>query len=142
MALTATKSAPPPDVALAIAACPSVAASAFARLRDLLFETASALPESGSLRETLKWGQPSYLTEAPKSGTTIRLGWDNAGTHISLFVHCQTTLIEEWRQRYSDTLDFVGNRELRIPVDQPFPRAALRHCIAMALTYHSRKMKP
>ncbi|MEM7327289.1 MAG: DUF1801 domain-containing protein [Pseudomonadota bacterium] len=142
MALTATNSAPPPDVAQVMAACPPAAANALSCLRDLIFETASALPEAGSIRETLKWGQPSFLTEAPRSGTTIRLGWDDAGEHISLFVHCQTTLIDAWRERYSAPLVFVGNRELRIPLNQPFPRAALRHCIAMALTYHSRKMKP
>ncbi|MEO1553179.1 MAG: DUF1801 domain-containing protein [Pseudomonadota bacterium] len=111
------------------------------QVRALIVETASELPDVGRLTEALKWGQPSYLTAKSKSGTTLRLGWDEAGSVLSLFVHCQTTLIGEWRARYADTLTFIGNRELQIPTDRPFPRAALKHCIAMALTYHSRKTK-
>ena len=141
MASSVTQSAPPPNVARALAACPEGAAKTLSALRDLIFETASALPEVGPLTETLKWGEPAYLTEKTKSGTTLRLGWDEAGTRISLYVHCQTTLISEWRDRYPDKLTFVGNREVQISTQHALPRAALQHCIAMALTYHSRKTK-
>ena len=43
------------------------------RLRQLIFETAAQLQDVGPLEETLKWGQPSYLTKQSKSGTTIRV---------------------------------------------------------------------
>ena len=141
MALTATKSTPPPNVAKAFAACPPSAARTLAQLRALIFDTAAARPEIGPLTETLKWDQPAYLSDKTKSGTTIRLGWDDAGTRVSLFVHCQTTLVSEWRHLYEDELVFVGNREVQIPIHQAFPRTAIQHCIAMALTYHSRKTK-
>lgn len=141
MAKVAALPSPPPDVVLALDACPDGVRQMLMKVRALILETASEFPEVGTLTETLKWGQPSYLTAKTKSGTTVRLGWDEAGTLLSLFVHCQTTLIGEWRARYEDTLSFVGNRELQIPIDKPFPRAALKHCIAMALTYHSRKTK-
>ena len=108
----------------------------------LIFETAAATPGVGEIEETLKWGQPSYLTHRPKSGTTIRLGWDEVGACISLFVHCQTSLVDAWRDRYGDTLTLIGNREIALPANQPLPRAALQHCIAMALTYHLRKTAP
>jgi hypothetical protein len=42
-------------------------------LRDLIFDTASHTKGVGEIEETLKWGQPSYLTIKPKSGTTIRI---------------------------------------------------------------------
>ena len=106
-------------------------------LRALIFETAASLPEVGAVTETLKWGEPAYLA---KAGTTIRLAWsskrpDTAG----LFVNCQTTLLETWREHYGDLLDCVGTREIRLPLNQPPPEAPLRHCIAMALTYRKRK---
>lgn len=139
MAKTATTKPLPPSVATALQACPANASAHLNGLRDLVLETAETLPDVGALTETLKWGQPAYLTEQTKSGTTIRLGWDDAGKHISLFVHCQTSLVGEWRERYGDDLTFVGNREISIPTEQPLPREPLRHCIAMALTYHLRK---
>lgn len=139
MATIAALPSPPPDVAAALGACPRAARASVTALRALIFETAAELSEVGTLTETLKWGQPSYLTQASKSGTTIRLGWDEDGGAISLFVHCQTSLVDTWRQRYGNELIFVGNREISIPTDTDLPRASLQHCIAMALTYHSRK---
>jgi hypothetical protein len=42
-------------------------------LRRLIFDTAKATKGVGALEETLKWGQPSYLTPETKSGSTIRI---------------------------------------------------------------------
>ncbi len=44
------------------------------KLRALIFETAAQTRGVGQLNETLKWGQPAYLTPVSKSGSTIRLG--------------------------------------------------------------------
>ena len=134
---------PPPAVAAAYDACPPKARQLLSALRKLVFETAARHPETGPLTETLKWGEPAFLTDASKSGTTIRLGWspkrpDTAG----LFVSCQTSLIETWRALYADELTLVGNREIRFPLGQPVPVAPVQHCIAMALTYHKRKSAP
>lgn len=119
---------------------PAPAKDLLLRVRTLLYETADSLPEAGRITETLKWGEPAYLTSAPKSGTTIRLAWspkrpDSAG----IFVNCQTTLLDEWRTLYGETLDLVGNRELRLTLGAPLPADPIRHCLAMALTYHQRK---
>ena len=43
-------------------------------LRTLIFDCAAATDGVGNLVETLKWGQPAYLTERPRSGTTITAG--------------------------------------------------------------------
>lgn len=141
MATTAAIPAPPPEVATVLDACPPAARMHLADLRELMLETAAGLPETGQIHETLKWGQPAFLTEQTKSGTTIRLGWDEAGARLSLFVHCQTSLVGEWRERYGEELTFIGTREISIPTDSPLPEAPLKHCVAMALTYHSRKTK-
>ena len=139
MALAAAHPAPPPEVANVLNACPDPAESHLHALRALIFETAEATPQVGQIEETLKWGEPAYLTHAPKTGTTLRLGWDKTGDHARLFAPCQTTLIEAWRAQYHNTLDFVGNREVSLPTNRPLPRAELQHCIALALTYHLRK---
>lgn len=139
MATLATLPAAPPDVAKVLATCPEPAVQMVKQLRMLILKAAAAQPEVNRLTETLKWGQPSYLTEKPRTGTTIRLGWDENGTTVSLYVHCQTTLVKEWRDLYESEFTFIGNRELCLKTHETLPKPALTHCIAMALTYHSRK---
>ena len=36
---------------------------------------------------------------------------------------------------------FSGNRAILLDPDRPLPEAELRHCIALALTYHSKGTK-
>lgn len=128
-----------PGVAAAFDAFPPGARDRLMQVRRLIFEVAAQTDRVGRIAETLKWGQPAYLTQQTKSGTTIRLGWGEDGRSMSLFVHCQTSLVDAWRQQYNDQLTFIGNREISIPTHTDLPRAPLQHCIAMALTYHSRK---
>ncbi len=131
------------DVRAVFEAFPQAPRTHLLALRRLIFETAASTPAAGALTETLKWGEPAYLTSATKSGTPIRIGWKaRAPETASLFVSCQTSLIEDWRARYEQRLTFVGNREIALPLSAPLPRAELGHCIAMALTYHLRKSAP
>ena len=110
------------------------------RLRQLIFETASRIAGVGPLEETLKWGQPSYLTPQSKSGTTIRIDRiKSAPGQIGMFVHCQTSLISRYRELYPDVLSFDGKRAIKIDQNEQLPEEVLRHCIAMALTYHLNK---
>lgn len=139
MAIEATRQKPSKGVAATVKDCPPAAAAHLRDIRAMIYDIAAARADIGQITETLKWGQPAYLTEKPRSGTTIRLGWDESGETVSVFVHCQTSLVESWRARYDDTLTFVGNREIRLLTAAPLPRKPLAHCIAMALTYHSRK---
>ena len=130
----------PPIVSDVFTAYPAPARKLLLTIRDMIYETAAALPEAGRITETLKWGEPAYLTSAPKSGTTIRLAWSPKRPETAgIFVNCQTTLLDEWRELYGGTLDLVGNREIRLPLGHPLPKDPIRHCIAMALTYHQRK---
>ncbi|MGB7405098.1 MAG: hypothetical protein WA906_05370 [Pacificimonas sp.] len=91
------------------------------------------------MTETLKWGQPAYLTEASKVGTTIRLGVPkNTPDACGLFVHCGTSLVEEYRVSPSDGLTFEGNRAAIFGTEGNLPKAELRHAIRQALTYKRR----
>jgi hypothetical protein len=42
-------------------------------LRKLILDTAKTTKGVGAIEETLKWGQPSYLTSESKSGSTVRI---------------------------------------------------------------------
>ncbi|MHA1572057.1 MAG: DUF1801 domain-containing protein, partial [Alphaproteobacteria bacterium] len=62
-----------PDVAAVFDAYPAALRRRLMALRQLIFETAALSEGVGPLTETLKWGQPSYLTQQSGSGTTIRI---------------------------------------------------------------------
>lgn len=110
------------------------------QVRDLIFAVAAETGGVGPLTETLKWGEPAYLTEASKSGTTIRLGVSKlAPDQCAVFVNCQTTLIDSFRAHFADDFTFEGNRALIIPATGDFPREPLALCLRAALTYHRQK---
>jgi hypothetical protein len=110
-------------------------------LRRLIFDTAKTTAGVGALEEALKWGQPSYLTAESKSGSTIRIDRVKAEADgYAVYFHCQTDLVETFRERYPE-LRYAGNRAILLDAREKLPEAALRHCIALALTYHLRKRK-
>jgi hypothetical protein len=112
-------------------------------LRRLILDTAKTTKGVGAVEETLKWGQPSYLTPETKSGSTIRIDAikSDAGRY-AVYFHCQTNLVETFRQLYPDEFDFGGNRCIILDAADKVPEAALRHCVALALTYHLNRRKP
>jgi len=108
-------------------------------LRRMILDTARTTEGVGPLRETLKWGQVSYLTSQTKSGTTIRIDRVNsAGNQYAIYFHCQTNLVETFRQLYPE-LAYGGNRCILLDSAEEPPEQALRHCVALALTYHLNK---
>lgn len=107
-------------------------------LRALIFEIAASTEGVGTIEETLKWGQPSYVTSQTKSGTTIRIDKRKSPGEYAMYVHCQTTLIEDFRVMFPKTFQFEGNRCIVFSVDRKIPRGPLSRCIAAALTYHQR----
>ena len=110
------------------------------QLRRLIFDTAQETEGVGELEETLKWGQPSYLTPHSKSGSTIRIDRAKAGRdQVALYFHCQTNLVATFRELYPRELRYDGNRAIVLDVKDEMPEQALRHCISLALTYHLKK---
>ncbi|MGI9498428.1 MAG: DUF1801 domain-containing protein [Geminicoccaceae bacterium] len=108
-------------------------------LRRLILEVAASTPGVGPLEEALKWGQPSFLTSVSKSGTTIRIDrLSKTDDRPALFVSCQTDLIEAFKTIYPETFDYQGKRAIILDPNGPLPEEALRHCIALALTYKAR----
>ena len=108
-------------------------------LRDLIFDVAAKTGGVGALDETLKWGEPAYLTRS-KSGSTIRLGWKaSAQDEAALYFICTTGLVDRFRELYPRSFRFGGNRALLFDATSRLPVKALRHCIALALTHRISK---
>jgi Domain of unknown function (DU1801) len=110
-------------------------------LRRLILDTAKATKGVGALEEALKWGQPSYLTPETRSGSTIRIDQVKPEPgQYAVYFHCQTNLVETFRELYPK-LRYSGNRAILLDAQQKAPEAELRHCVALALTYHLGKRK-
>ena len=87
-------------------------------------------------------GQPSYLTPETKSGSTIRIDRvKSAADQYAIYFHCQTDLVETFRGLYPTEFSYGGNRCMLFDASDKLPDAALRHCIALALTYHLNRRK-
>ena len=109
-------------------------------LRQLIFDVAAETEGVGQIEETLKWGQPSYLTVRPKSGSTIRIDQVKSKEgQYAMYFHCQTSLVDTFKEIYRDEFIFEGNRAIVFGTDESLPIEALMDCISMALTYHLRK---
>lgn len=110
-------------------------------LRKIIFDVAASTEGVGQLEETLKWGEPAYITSQTKSGSTIRLGWKKSSpTQYAIYFNCQTNLVESFRTLFSDELKFQGNRAMVFDDDEVVPKDAVCFCIAAALTYHRDKI--
>ena len=102
------------------------------QIRALIFTVAK---QEGitDLVETLKWGEPSYLSPA---GSTIRFDWKpKHPQQYCVYFNCKTCLIETFKEIYGNTFNYEGNRALVFKVGKSLPSEALGHCIAMSLRY-------
>lgn len=111
-------------------------------MRRLILATAKRTAGVGRVQETLKWGQPSYLTPETKSGSTIRIDQvTSAAGQYAVYFHCRTNLVETFRELYP-ALKYGGNRSIVLDVNDDVPEPELRHCVALALTYHVNRRQP
>jgi hypothetical protein len=109
-------------------------------LRDLVLDTARTTEGVGPIEEALRWDQLSFITSQTKSGSTIRIdALSSDPNKYALYVHCQSGLVDEFRNRYPNQMTFVNRRSIVFTLGQPLPLAELKHCISLALTYHLRK---
>ena len=111
-------------------------------LRQLIFDVAAETEGVGTIQETLKWGQISYLTSQPKSGTTIRIDeYQRETEEVALFVHCQTNLVDTFRQMSPDSFRYEGSRVVIWDNLNELQIDLLKDFIELALTYHQRKRR-
>lgn len=119
-----------------LAAYPQQVRAALQHLRDLIHQTARDTPGTGTIEESLKWGQPSFATVRPKSGSPIRVDQTKLADGYALYFVCHTHLVDRFREIYPDSFTFEGDRALLFKLGDPLPEVELKHCIAMALTYN------
>ena len=128
------------EVAAVFETYPKEIKSKLMLLRQLIFDVASRTDGVGELEETLKWGQPSYLTTQTQSGSLVRIDQIKSQEgKYAIFFHCQTTLVDTFKEMYRSQFEFGGNRSIIFNVKDKVPVADLSHCVAMALTYHLNK---
>ncbi|MGM0219324.1 DUF1801 domain-containing protein [Enterococcus sp. AZ126] len=86
------------------------------------------------LTTSIKWNQLSFSCQ---NGTPIRVDRFSEGV-IGIFVHCQTTLVEEWREIFGGTMLYSKTRAILLDSNKLLPEKELEMCIQMALNYKKR----
>lgn len=129
-----------PEVEHVFRSYPDEVATRLFRVRQLIYAVAkdAAL---GPVAESVKWGQASFVTS---KGSPVRLGWSSQQPgQYSILFHCQSSLVDTFRQLFPDKLSFAGNRAIVLRVeDRDIPIEELRRCIELALNYHQLKHLP
>ncbi len=109
-------------------------------LRELVLDTALGTEGVNDIEETLRWGEPSYIA---KKGSTLRMGWKaSSPDHYAMFFHCQTQLVDTFKELYGERFNYEGNRAIVFHKKDKIPVKELSHCVALTLTYHRRKHLP
>lgn len=109
-------------------------------LRSLVLDVANEFGKMGSLEETLKWGEPSYLV---KGGSTIRMDWkESSPDQYALYFNCNSKLVETFKEIYGNLFNYEGNRAIIFALSEELPVPELQHCLLLALEYHKRKKLP
>lgn len=109
-------------------------------LRALVLEVASEIYGLEKLEETLKWGEPSYLT---KHGSTLRMDWKvKTPNQYAMYFQCTSRLVSTFKTIYKNKLNFEGNRAIIFKLNDNLPETEIKHCILLTLTYHKRKHLP
>jgi len=123
---------------------PEIVKSKLLFLRQLILETAASIEGIGEIEETLKWGEPSYLTPKSKSGSTIRIAWKKSQKdQYSIYFKCTANLVPAFKNKFPHKFNFGGNMSIDFKLVEKVPIAELKKCIAIALTYHrNKKLEP
>ena len=130
----------PSDVAKVFHSYPSEVIPNLLYLRRLIYETAASFKEVGKIVETLKWGEPSYLTSKSNTGSTIRIAWKNSKKEqYSIYFKCTANLVPAFKEKFPKTFKFGGNRSIDFHINDKIPVIELKQCILLALTYHKNK---
>lgn len=131
---------PPADVAAVYASYPAAQRRRVLALRELILDVAAKTAGVGPLEESLKWGEPAFVTAQSKSGSTVRVAWKKSQpTQYAMYFNCQTTLVDSFKTMFPKAFRFEGNRALVFDEHDEVPVEALRIRVGMALTYHAKK---
>ncbi len=106
-------------------------------LRELVIATAEETGGVDELEETLKWGEPSFVT---KNGSTLRIDWkEKAPGQYAMYFQCTSRLVDTFRMVFEHKFQFEGSRAIVFQLNQKIPVLELKDCIRASLTYHKVK---
>ena len=106
-------------------------------LRDLVKETAEETEGIDILEETLKWGEPSFVT---KIGSTLRMDWkEREPNQYALYFQCTSRLVDTFKMVFGNKFQYEGNRAIVFQLNQKTPVKELKQCIKATLIYHKVK---
>jgi len=129
-----------PEVEQIFANYPDVVRNKMQFLRALVIETATEIESITVLEETLKWGEPSYLT---RKGSTIRMDYKpRFAQQYALYFQCTSRLVETFKMMYTGIFQFEEKRAIIFHINDEIATDELKSCIRAALTYHSVKHLP
>lgn len=107
------------------------------RLRSLVIETAEETQDITIIEETLKWGEPSFVT---RIGTTLRMDWkEKTPDQYAMYFQCTSRLVNTFRLIFGSKFQYEGTRAVVFDINQKVPVEDLKECIRAALTYHKVK---
>lgn len=126
-----------PEVDQAFAAYPDQVRDKMQFLRELVIRTAQEIESLNEIEETLKWGEPSFIT---KHGSTLRMDWKSKSPNqYAMYFQCTSRLVETFRILFEHQFFFEGNRAIVFSLDQKIPIPELKECIKATLNYHKVK---
>lgn len=129
-----------PKVASVFSTYPEHVRNKMLFLRELIIETSKEIDGLNILEETLKWGEPSYLT---KNGSTLRMDWKSkTPDQYAMYFKCTSRLVETFKMVFKNDFKFEGNRAIVFKMEDNIPKDELKSCIKAALTYHKVKHLP
>jgi hypothetical protein len=106
-------------------------------LRELVIETAKTTEGLEYLEETLKWGEPSFVSNI---GSTLRMDWkEKTPTQVAMYFQCTSRLVNTFRIVYGDLFQYEGTRALVFPLNEEIPDKQVAECIRASLRYHKVK---
>ncbi len=106
-------------------------------LRELVIETARELPEVDAIEETLKWGEPAFVSA---TGSTLRIDWkEKSPQQYQMYFMCSTRLVETFKVVFGDLFEYEKNRAIVFRLEDEVPTEELKECIGAALMYQKVK---
>ena len=126
-----------PRVEIVFANYPDFVRGKLQHLRELVIETAEETEGVTILEETLKWGEPSFVT---KNGSTLRMDWkEKTPDQYAMYFQCTSRLVDTFRLVFDHQFQYAGKRAIVFQLNQKIPELELKECIKASLIYHSVK---
>ncbi|WP_339923500.1 DUF1801 domain-containing protein [uncultured Cyclobacterium sp.] len=126
-----------PRVNAVFASYPDNVRDKLQHLRELVIATAEETAGVTVLEETLKWGEPSFVT---KNGSTLRMDWkEKTPDQYAMYFQCTSRLVDTFRLVFDHKFQYEGKRAIVFQLNQKIPELELKECIKASLIYHNVK---